>query len=73
MEKLASEKRQYVTASSVRTGKGYGLAVELPDGRTLLYSDISRKGELVEEISDKINRGNVSEIHVDDVIEDILG
>ena len=62
-----------VTAELKATEKGYGIIARAPDGSTAVYSDISRSREVAEDIADKINRGGVSPLHIDDIIEDLIG
>ena len=62
-----------VTSRVIKTHNGYGLFIICGEGKSKIYPDISHDVDLVCGFSDKINQGSVSPLHIDDVIEDMLG
>lgn len=73
MEKTIEAYTGHVTSRVVKTHNGYGLFIICGQGMTKIYPDISHDFALICEFSDKINQGKVSALHIDDVIEDMLG
>lgn len=51
----------------------YGLELCLPDGERRIINDVTCDENKISEISNIINRCDVSSLHVDDVIEDLIG
>lgn len=49
----------------------FGIAVDC--GEKIFYRGLSRDREKVEALVRSINNGEVSRLHVDDIIEDFLG
>ena len=54
-------------------GEAYGLTVIFEDGSRKCYSDLTRDREGIEAFVNKINRGSVSSVHLDELIEDFIG
>lgn len=71
-------KSQYtLTVTTVRTEeeeecRTYGIALTLPDGTGREVPDISDDRRMMEELVHALNEGEVSSIHLDDIIEDLL-
>lgn len=69
------QRSKYIRAVSaaVSEQKGrYSLTVTSESGARE-YRDLTRDGEGIRELCERINRGRVSAIHVEDIIEDFLG
>lgn len=49
----------------------FGISAEL-DGEILYYRELSRERERVERLVQLINGGEVSRLHIDEIIEDFL-
>ena len=64
---------EYVTVRVVKTESGYGLFIISGEGRGRVYPDLSCSPAFLCELADKINQGEVSPLHIDDIIEDVLG
>ncbi len=64
---------EYVTARVVKTKGGYGLFIISGDGRGKTYPDLSSDLASLCAFADKINEGDVSPLHIYDIIEDMLG
>ena len=73
MDKTIEAYVGYVTSRVIKTCHGYGLFIICGEGISKTYPDVSHDLSTVCEISDKINQGMVSPLHIDDVIEDMLG
>lgn len=67
-----SIKLQFVTATVTVTEMGYGLAIGLPNGETAVYRDLSLNKEKIEKYAEVINKNEVSDLHIRDVIEDLM-
>ena len=52
--------------------RGYGLSACLPSGKEREYVALYVSRDNAERLCDKINRGDVCESHIDDIIEDSL-
>ena len=50
----------------------YSLRVLIGKHEEKLYSDLTNDLGRLEDLSDRINRGSVSPIHVEDILEDFL-
>ena len=50
----------------------YSLLVNSEQGKECIYRELTRDLVAICELSEKINRGNLSPIHIEDVIEDFL-
>lgn len=73
MDKTIDTCTGYVSSRVVRTHNGYGLFIICGEGISKTYPDVSHDLEMLCEFSDKINQGGVSPLHIDDIIEDMLG
>ena len=65
--------QNYVRCSVTKTDLGYGLRIALPDGKIKVFPDISEEREATEKMTRMINDGKVSALHIDEIIEDLLG
>ena len=54
-------------------GDAYGISITLPDGRIEVYSDVTQNRTAMQEFIEKVNRGNVSQVHIEELIEDFIG
>ena len=54
-------------------GETYDLLVTFKDGRKKLYSDLTRDKKSIETFAKKIEYGNVSSVHLEELIEDFIG
>ena len=62
-----------VTCRTERGSEGwYSLRVLIGKREERLYSDLTRDLDLLEDLADRINRGRVSPIHIEDILEDFL-
>jgi hypothetical protein len=61
-----------VTSRVLRTREGYGLLVHIDGGESRLYPDLTSDYVRICVFSDLLNHGNVSSLHIDDMIEDFL-
>ena len=43
------------------------------EGRERIYRDVTRDIEALNRFADAINRGEVSPVHIDELVEDFLG
>ena len=50
----------------------YSLRVLIGKREERLYSDLTRDLDRLEKLSDRINRGRVSPVHIEDILEDFL-
>lgn len=50
----------------------YSLRIHIGEREERLYSDLTRERAKLEDLSDRINRGRVSRIHIEDILEDFL-
>ena len=73
MDKTIEVYTACVTSRVVKTHNGYGLFIICGEGVSKTYPDISHDLGMLCEFSDRINQGMVSPLHIDDVIEDMLG
>ena len=73
MDKTIEAYTGCVTSRVVKTHNGYGLFIICGEGVSKTYPDISCDLGALCEFSDKINQGMVSPLHIDDIIEDMLG
>ena len=53
-------------------GDGYSLSVRSRDGAEKIYNDLTRDRERIEQLAAKINKGQVSSLHIDDIVDDFL-
>ena len=73
MDKTIEAYIGHVTSRVVKTRNGYGLFIICGEGISKTYPDVSCDLDLICRFSDKINQGMVSPLHIDDIIEDMLG
>ncbi len=57
----------------ISENKMYSVEVSDKNGKTTVYKEISSDEKAIRCFVDAINRGDVSPIHIDELIEDILG
>lgn len=62
-----------VKAEIIKIGEVYGLSLILSNGERKIYEDVTTDAEGIKIFADRINRGNVSEIHIEELIEDFIG
>ena len=62
-----------VKAEIIESGEALGLSLILSNGEKRVYEDVTTDAEAINAFADKINRGNVSEIHIEELIEDFIG
>ena len=62
-----------VKAEIIKSGEAMGLSLILSNGERRVYGDVATDAEAIYAFADKINRGNVSEIHIEELIEDFIG
>ena len=62
-----------IKAEICEHGEAYGLTVILGDGSKKCYSDLTRDKKSIEAFMNKINRGGVSSVHLDELMEDFIG
>lgn len=62
-----------VKAEIIKSGEAMGLSLILSNGERRVYGDVTTDAEAIYAFADKINRGNVSEIHIEELIEDFIG
>ena len=65
--------KHQVKAEIIKSGEALGLSLILPNGEKRVYEDVTTDAEVIYAFADKINRGNVSEIHIEELIEDFIG
>ena len=73
MEATIKKDIRYVSSRVVKTENGYGLFVISDVGKSRVYPDLSSDLGALCAFSDKINQGELSPLHIDDIIEDMLG
>ena len=73
MDNTIEKHTEYVTARVVKTNRGYGLFIISGDGKGKTYPNLTSDLALLCDFADKINEGEVSPLHVYDIIEDMLG
>ena len=61
-----------VRAETVRLGGEYSLRITGADGHVKMYPGITSDLERLDSLAKKINDMQVSELHIDDIIEDFL-
>ena len=67
-------KTSYVKAETLISCNGIlSLKIRDGEGREKIYRDISRDTEALEGFVRAINCGKVSDIHIDELVEDFLG
>ncbi len=57
----------------ISKNKMYSVEVSDKNGKTTVYKELSSDEKAIRRFVDAINRGDVSLIHIDELIEDILG
>lgn len=72
MENTIKKQPDFITSRVVKTSLGYGLFIIGECGRSRTYPDITTDFEKLCTFSDKLNDGEVSPLHIDDIIEDML-
>ncbi len=62
------------TTSGIQKGRNgfFSLTVTTQDGKTTVYRDLTKQPEGLRQLSDAINAGDVAEIHLEDLLEDLL-
>ena len=73
MNKSIEKSTQFVTSRVVKTKNGYGLFIICGADNVKTYPDLSSDLPMLCAFSDKINQGEVSPLHIDEIIEDMLG
>ncbi|MBQ8409127.1 MAG: hypothetical protein IJY39_09730 [Clostridia bacterium] len=64
---------RFVLTEVVEGTRGwYSLRTEMGTGERKLYRDLTQDRRKIEELCARINKGRVSPIHIDDIIEDFL-
>jgi hypothetical protein len=51
----------------------YSLLVRFEEKKEKIYSDLTKDYDALADLARRINRGRVSGLHVEDIIEDFLG
>lgn len=62
-----------VKAKAFECDGEYSLEITFPDGAIKLYPRVTSDAEGIRLLAERINGGRVSEVHIDDIIEDFLG
>lgn len=65
--------KSLIAKIKISENKMYSVVVSDKDGKTTVYKELSSDEKAVRRFVDAINRGDVSPIHIDDMIEDIIG
>lgn len=62
-------------SAKIKISENKMYSVELSNGnrKTAVYEELSSNEEAIRRFVDAINRGDVSPIHIDEMIEDIIG
>ena len=72
MKNTSTTYTSHITSRVVKTRNGYGLFIICGEGSGKTYPDISRDPQKLFAFSDKLNESEVSPLHIDDIIEDML-
>lgn len=62
-------------SAKIKISKNRMYSVEVSDeaGKTTVYKEISSDKKIIQRFVDAINRGDVSPLHINEMIEDIIG
>ncbi len=61
-----------IKAETLCQGRTFGISITYLGERTV-YSDVTRDREALDAFVDRINKGCVSPIHIEELIEDFIG
>ena len=72
MEAIKTKEIDRVTARVIKSEGGYGLFIYVDREEKRAYPDLSADYARICAFSDAINRGEVSRLHIEELIEDFL-
>lgn len=65
--------KSLIAKIKISENRMYSVVVSDEDGKTTVYKELSSDEEAIRRFVDAINRGDVSQVHIDEMIEDIIG
>ena len=72
METTKERKIRLVSSRVLKTNNGYRLLIHIDGGENKLYPDLTLNYGRICAFSDAVNHGEVSSLHIEDMIEDFL-